>query len=258
VDLALPVEGLERYHSRSQMARVATESWAAANLFCVNCESPRLTASPTGSRALDYLCPSCDDSFQLKSQSKPFGERVLDSAYSAMMAAIAADRTPHFVLLHYSRELWSVLDLVFIPRFAIPKSAIEKRKPLSSTARRAGWVGCNIVLTQIPQDARLSLVRNGVVERPSAVRRRFERIRPLAQLRPEERGWTLDVLTAVRGLGRGEFSLADMYAREGELAKLHPANQHVRDKIRQQLQVLRNKGLLEFVGRGQYRLTRWS
>jgi type II restriction enzyme len=158
------------------------------------------------------------------------------------------------VLLHYSRELWSVLDLVFIPRFAIPKSAVEKRKPLSSTARRAGWVGCNIVLTHIPQDARLSLVRNGVVERPSAVRRRFERIRPLAQLGAEERGWTLDVLTAVRELGRQEFSLADMYARERELAQLHPANRHVRDKIRQQLQVLRDKGLLEFLGAGRYRV----
>ena len=254
MELALPVEGLEKYHSRSQMARVATESWASANLFCVNCDSPRLTASPVGSRALDYLCPSCDDSFQLKSQSKPFGERVLDSAYSAMIAAIAADRTPHFVLLHYSRELWSVLDLVFIPRFAIPKSAIEKRKPLSSTARRAGWVGCNIVLTHIPADARLSIVRGGIVERASAVRRRFERLRPLAELRPEERGWTLDVLTAVRGLGREEFLLEDVYAKECQLAALHPANRHVCDKIRQQLQVLRDKGLLEFLGRGKYRL----
>jgi type II restriction enzyme len=254
VDLALPVAGLERYHSRSQIARVATESWASANLFCVNCDSPRLTASPVGSRALDYLCPSCDDSFQLKSQSKPFGERVLDSAYSAMIAAIATDRAPHFVLLHYSRDLWSVLDLVFIPRFAIPKSAIEKRKPLRSTARRAGWVGCNIVLTHIPQDARLSLVRDGVVERPSAVRRRFERIRPLAELRPEERGWTLDVLTAVRELSRGQFSLEELYSKEHELAALHPANRHVRDKIRQQLQVLRDKRLIEFLGRGHYRL----
>lgn len=254
MDLALPVEGLERYHSRSQMARVATEAWAGANLFCVNCDSPRLAASAVGSRALDYLCPSCDDSFQLKSQSKPFGKRVLDSAYSAMIAAIAADRAPHFVLLHYSRELWSVVDLVFIPRFAIPKSAIEKRKPLSSTARRAGWVGCNIVLTHIPTDARLSIVRDGIVERPSAVRRRFERLRPLAELRPEERGWTLDVLTTVQELGRVEFSLEDVYAKERNLAALHPANRHVRDKIRQQLQVLRDKRLIQFLGQGHYRL----
>jgi len=38
------------------------------------------------------------------------------------------------------------------------------------------------------------------------------------------------------------------------LARIHPANQHVRDKIRQQLQVQRDLNLLEFVGRGKYRL----
>jgi type II restriction enzyme len=236
------------------MARVATEAWAAANLFCVCCNSPRLTPAPVGFKALDFTCPHCDDPFQLKSQSTPFGERVLDSAYSAMMAAIASDRAPHFVLLHYAREAWSVMDLLLIPRFAIPKSAIEKRKPLSSKARRAGWVGCNIVLTHIPEDARLSIVRDGVIERASVVRRRFERIRPLAELRAEERGWTLDVLTAVRGLGRERFSLDDIYLKERELAELHPANRHVRDKIRQQLQVLRDKALVEFLGRGKYRL----
>jgi type II restriction enzyme len=32
-------------------------------------------------------------------------------------------------------------------------------------------------------------------------------------------------------------------------------NRHVRDKIRQQMQILRDMGLLEFLARGTYRLT---
>ena len=43
------------------------------------------------------------------------------------------------------------------------------------------------------------------------------------------------------------------YALEDNLSRLHPANRHVRDKIRQQLQILRDLGLLEFLG-GGYRL----
>ena len=35
--------------------------------------------------------------------------------------------------------------------------------------------------------------------------------------------------------------------------KLHPDNRHVRDKIRQQLQVLHDLGFVEFLGRGRYR-----
>jgi type II restriction enzyme len=50
------------------------------------------------------------------------------------------------------------------------------------------------------------------------------------------------------------FTLAGVYAHPAALAKLHPNNRHVRDKIRQQLQVLRDLGLLEFLGDGNYRL----
>ena len=254
MDTALPVENLERYHSASQRARVATEAWAAANLYCVNCDSPRLEPTPPNAWAVDYQCPKCRDPFQLKGQSKPFGHRILDSAYSKMMAAIASDRAPHFVLLHYFPDRWLVSDVLLIPRFAIPKSAIEKRKPLSATARRAGWVGCNIVLTNIPDVARVPIIVNGVAEKPSDVRRRFRHVRPLAELTVEERGWTLDVLTVVRALRRTQFVLDDVYASEDKLARLHPDNRHVRDKIRQQLQILRDKGFLEFLGRGNYRL----
>jgi type II restriction enzyme len=69
-----------------------------------------------------------------------------------------------------------------------------------------------------------------------------------------QRGWTLDVLNAVRRLGKTEFTTADAYAFTRELEQLHPDNRHVRDKIRQQLQVLRDAGLLLHLGRGEWRL----
>jgi type II restriction enzyme len=59
----------------------------------------------------------------------------------------------------------------------------------------------------------------------------------------------------VRGIGRNEFTLAEVYAQEAALARLHPQNLHVRDKIRQQLQCLRDLGFVEFLGGGSYRTT---
>ncbi len=38
-----------------------------------------------------------------------------------------------------------------------------ERKPLSPTARRAGWVGCNIVLQQLPEDGRLDVRKRKVL-----------------------------------------------------------------------------------------------
>ncbi len=67
-------------------------------------------------------------------------------------------------------------------------------------------------------------------------------------------GARIDVLQVVQSLGKLEFTLADVYARADALAKLHPKNAHVRPKIRQQLQVLRDLGLLDFLGGCSYRL----
>jgi len=66
----------------------------------------------------------------------------------------------------------------------------------------------------------------------------------------------------VVGVGGVEYSagsqpeLGDVFGFEDRLAEQYPGNDHVRAKIRQQLQVLRDEGLVEFLGGGAYRL-RW-
>jgi type II restriction enzyme len=252
VDLHLPSAGLDRFKSASQRARVGTESWGASNFFCPVCDSPRLEVAPHGTATLDYSCPKCDSSFQLKSQSRPFGTRILDSAYSQMKRAILTDRTPNLYVLHYDLTAWAVRTVILIPHFAFALSAIERRPPLASTARRAGWVGCNILLEKIPAHARIPIVSEGTPHASREVRASYDRLRPLEKLKVEKRGWTLDLLQVVQSLGKTEFTLADVYAHAPALAKLHPDNRHVRDKIRQQLQVLRDLGLLEFLGAGSY------
>jgi type II restriction enzyme len=252
--LALPTHNLDLYKSASQRARVGTESWGAANLFCPSCQSPRLRPAPQGFAAVDYFCPSCESPFQLKSQSKPIGAKIVDAAYSEMKRAIVEDRTPNLYVLHYDLADWAVRTVILVPHFAFALSAVEKRPPLSPTARRAGWVGCNILLDKIPEDARIPIVQSGKFRTTSEVRSAYQRLRPLEKLKSETRGWTLDVLNVVRSLHKPEFSLADVYAHTAALAKLHPNNAHVRDKIRQQLQVLRDLGLLQFLGAGDYRL----
>jgi type II restriction enzyme len=51
-----------------------------------------------------------------------------------------------------------------------------------------------------------------------------------------------------------EFTLEDVYAFEPRLRAAYPNNNNIRPKIRQQLQVLRDNGYLEFRDRGLYRL----
>jgi len=53
---------------------------------------------------------------------------------------------------------------------------------------------------------------------------------------------------------KAKFTNEDVYAFTREVEKLHPGNRHARDKIRQQLQVLRGTGLLLHAERGRWRL----
>jgi type II restriction enzyme len=177
----------------------------------------------------------------------------VDAGYDAMIRAIRADRVPNLLVLQYSSS-WIIRNLMLIPRVFFSESAIEKRKPLAVGARRAGWVGCNILLSQIAPDGKIAMIYDGSPISEEKVRNEFSLIRRLAEVPPSVRGWTLDVLRAVRRLGRSHFSLGDVYDFESELQIAHPLNRNIRPKIRQQLQVLRDLGLIEFATRGTYRI----
>ena len=119
-------------------------------------------------------------------------------------------------------------------------------------------------MNRIPVEARISafvslrrdkaVVTESQISPAVEVRKRFRRVKPLKDISVAQRGWTLDVLNAIRRLGKTAFTTADAYAFTHELEQLHPDNRYVRDKIRQQLQVLRDMGLLLHVERGVWRL----
>lgn len=69
--------------------------------------------------------------------------------------------------------------------------------------------------------------------------------------------WTDTIFEIIKAAGIEvgfEFTLEQMYLFENLLKKLYPNNNHIRDKIRQQLQILREYGYVEFVDdQGRYR-----
>ena len=179
----------------------------------------------------------------------------MDGAYHTMIERLQSSNNPNFFLLNYDLESFKVLNFLVIPKHLFVPEIIEKRKPLSPTARRAGWVGCNILLNHIPQTGKIFFVRDGQIEAKEKVLSDWKKT---LFLRDEKeisaKGWLLDTMLCVEKIGRKEFSLDDMYAFENELSKKRPDNRHIKDKIRQQLQVLRDKDYLEFTSRGNYRL----
>jgi type II restriction enzyme len=79
-----------------------------------------------------------------------------------MIERITSNENPDFLFLGYDLSAMQVVDLMVIPKYFFVPEIIEKRKPLGPNARRAGWVGCNILLEQIPVQRRIPIVMNCV------------------------------------------------------------------------------------------------
>jgi len=250
--LELPLQTANGYKSASQKARVITEAWALENIYCPACTSDKITDTAANTEAIDFICSRCDAVFQLKASSKPIRRKIVDAAYDAMMRSIQRDTLPHFFIMGYNYISASVTDLLLIPKFCLPPSAIEKRNPLKPTARRAGWVGCNILLDFVPAQGRILMIDSGRIVPKADVRKDFQAIKPLENISAKSRGWTLDVLNFLRSVNKLEFTIDDAYSFENILSKLHPDNLHIKPKIRQQLQILRDMGYLQFVKPGHY------
>lgn len=240
------------YSSPTQIARVVTEQWCSANLYCAGCDADSVEQAPANTRAIDFRCGTCKQSYQVKSQKSLNLNRVVDGSYQAMLDSVQRNEAPNLVILNYG-PTWNVRRLFLIPSVFFTQSVVERRAPLSETARRAGWVGCNLLLANVPEEGKIGMVTDAGITPATLVREEFKRHQRLAAIDWKVRGWTLDVLRIVHRLGE-VFSLQDVYGYDGELSRLHPSNKNVKPKIRQQLQVLRDMGYLEFLGDGNYRL----
>ena len=65
--------------------------------------------------------------------------------------------------------------------------------------------------------------------------------------------WRSDILDCIDKIEHKYFTLYDIYQYEDILKLRHPQNNHIRPKIRQQLQVSRDNGYIEFLGNGNYK-----
>jgi type II restriction enzyme len=147
-----------------------------------------------------------------------------------------------------------VYNLFVVPKHFFVAEIVEERKALREGARRAGWIGCNILLSRVPEAGKIHIVRDRVILDRESVLDQWQKAIFLRDETAASRGWLLGVLKCVESMKAKEFSLNDVYAFESRLSGLYPMNRHVRQKIRQQLQVLRDRSYLEFLGRGRYKL----
>lgn len=248
----LNTELVKNYTSSSQKIRVMTELWAEENIFCPMCWD-KISKYQNNNPVGDFACKSCREDFELKSKNGAFGKKIVDWAYQTMITRLNSAENPNFFWLNYSAS-YEVRDFFVIPKHYFIPEIIEKRKPLASTARRAGWVGCNILLEPIPESGKIFYIQDWKNISKSQVLENWNKTKFLRETSNlQTKWWLLDTLKCIDMLEKDIFSLKDLYMFEKHLQQLHPENNHIPDKIRQQLQNLIIHWYIERLENGIYK-----
>jgi type II restriction enzyme len=156
------------YSSGTQKARAWTEAWVSAWAYCPHCGHAKMSQFPNNSPLADFLCTSCSEEFELKSQKGKFGATVADGAYKTKCERIAASNNPNLLLMNYDLKSLAVVNLFIVPKHFFVRDIIEARKPLAHRAT------CR--LDRIEDTAQ---PRSGIRQNPH----RAERLRPSERAR---------------------------------------------------------------------------
>jgi type II restriction enzyme len=257
MNLNFNIKLAEGYTNNSQIARVLTENWLKDNSYCPCCGEIPLYEFENNRPVADFYCRKCSEEFELKSKNGKFSTTINDGAYSKMIERINSNSNPNFFFLTYSKN-WSVENFLIIPKQFFTSDIIFKRKPLSAIAKRAGWIGCNIDISNVAEAGKVFLVKETKVIDRNVVKNSFNRTLFLRDKSSDSKGWILDIMHCIDAIKKNEFTLDEIYQFENKLKLKYPKNNFIKDKIRQQLQVLRDKRIIEFAGRGNYKKVKYG
>jgi hypothetical protein len=134
----IDMEAAKDYISAAQKARVALETWATFNLYCLTCERDSLDQLRAGTPVADFECYACGSTYQLKAKNGRFGSVIPGAAYLPTLQALRSSSMPDYILVEYDPRFKTVVYVDAIPGSSISEERIIPRKPLSGNARRAG------------------------------------------------------------------------------------------------------------------------
>ena len=149
--------------SASRIVGEAVED-CVITLPCPSCSVVALKKYQANQKSKDAACENCGGQFQIKAtqskatQSNPKALRkskpvkpvthlkLLGAEYNTTRASIQENNVHYIVFMYsFTGETYTINNVLFIDRMHINENCIVPRNPLSSKARRAGWIGCTLV-----------------------------------------------------------------------------------------------------------------
>ncbi len=138
----------KKWTSASRIVGEAVED-CVTTIACPICGEKGLQKYKANEKSKDVKCEKCDCQIQIKatkfSKKKQSSLKLLGAEYKTTCTSIK--EKIHYLVIQYSfiGDTYTIHDIFFVDHSNINESCVIPRKPLSATARRAGWQGCMLV-----------------------------------------------------------------------------------------------------------------
>ncbi|MDD2565560.1 MAG: DpnI domain-containing protein [Candidatus Gracilibacteria bacterium] len=233
-----------------QIIKAITEHWTANNIFCPICGSS-LDKHKIDRPINDLFCIDCNNDFELKASKGKFTKMLPAGNYQKAIDTIT-NKPMHLFVLKYSED-YTVTNFLVVPKYFFTSEIVKKRP--NALKDRPNYFMSDINFSNIPESGKIHYISNGTYKTRTEILKEWEKIKFLEKEKASSKGWIFDIMICIEKLNKNEFHLKELNIFIDELSYKHPENNNIEPKIRQQLQLLRNKGYLEFIdGKGNYRV----
>ena len=255
-------EKVKNKNANKQIIKVLTEHWTANNIFCPVCWSA-LDKHKIDKPINDLFCIDCKNDFELKSEklkSKKwnFWKMLTWGSYKKAIEAIET-KPMHLFVLKYSDD-FTITNFLVVPKYFFTKNVIIKRP--KALKGRSNYFMSDIDFSAIPESWKIHYINNWTYKTRTEILEEWNKVKFLEEIKDkkgtekwEAKWWLLDIMLCIEKLDKKIFHLKELDIFLEELQLKHPKNNYIKDKIRQKIQVLRDKWYLEFVDwKGNYKI----
>ncbi len=240
-----------------QIIKAITEHWTSNNIFCPICWSA-LDKHFLNKPINDLFCIDCKNDFELKSEKWKFWKKIAGGSYEKAIKAIE-DKPMHLFVLKYSED-FTITNFLVVPKYFFTKDVILKRA--KALKGRPNYYMSDIDFSAIPESWKIHYINNWTYKTRTEILNEWNKVKFLEKVKDrkwdekwEAKGWILDIMLCIEKLNKKEFHLKELDIFVDELKIKHPYNNNIKDKVRQKLQVLRDRWYLEFIDwRGNYKI----
>ena len=156
-ELVSQVKQNNNWKSESRIIGEACENYVKNKIKCIRCKNNNFEKYKTNEKSKDLICISCNQKYEIKAKRATHNQ-VNNIKNTKQFKTIGGDYLTtlnninekiDYLIILYEKRSYKILSVLYITNENINLNCIIPRNPLSLTAKRAGWQGCNLIFDNI-------------------------------------------------------------------------------------------------------------